>query len=155
MNIGLIQSIQIQQDIPRPRDNNASAEPASAPSPATSNAGQPVQGQLQGVMNNIGDMMQQLDPITVYDPPFFPICPPARMDWVNKLNNAQDEVAKVAVKIGDTGIHFKAQALNGNATDAEIVGTIRKLAHFRKEAAHLAPPAADNKKTGAYVSIKV
>jgi hypothetical protein len=100
-------------------------------------------------------MKQQLDLITVYDPPFFPIGVPVRSDWINKLNTAHDEAAKASSKTGDKNISFTPQKLKENAADAEIVDSIQKLAKFRKEAAQIFHAATKSNKPGAFVSLKV
>lgn len=154
MIINGIQTMQIQQSNPRPRDNNApSAAKPTIAAPSTSSRA--IEGQLQGVLNNIDSMKQQLDAITVYDPPFFPIGVPLRADWINKLNSAQDETAQVASKTGNKGLSFTPQNLKDNATDAEVVGAIQNLSQFSKDAAQIIPPATDKKEPGAFVSIKV
>ncbi len=155
MNISGIQSIQIQQGSPSPRNNNVPSAFATLATSVSSNSARVVEGQLQGVLNNIDSMKQQLDAIAVYFPPFFPIGQPVRADWINKINNAQDEAAKVASKTGDKRASFTPQKLKDNATDAEIVGAIQNLAHFRQAAAQIIPAATDTKKPGAFVSIEV
>ena len=164
MNIKGIQTNQIQQGILRPAERSeytidiirdSSSDPARLQYDALPNEARPVRVQLQGIINNIHYLQEQLLRLLTEYPPFFPPGSPQRLDLIKKVKGVQEEIEKVSGRTGDKKISSGDQKLKENATDAEIATAIEDLANFRKEVSQNGHLITDKPQPGTLLNIKI